>query len=141
MMRIFEISFLRGIYFVLPQAIALASNEAIKFSKHNSGAGSIYAPLAPSELLDIKKQVASYSRSLTSFVRRISYRFAYEADLNSSNTLKCGSQAFTGLVDFGDSSRSIKYPSHGLAEGLKAPSRYAAQRSVAEPSASSVRLL
>src|ERR1039457_6831992 len=71
----------------------------------------------------------------------VALRVLYDAFLNSGNTLKCGSRSRTGAIDLGASSRSIRYPSQGLAEGLNAPSRYAAQRSTALPIDSSVRLL
>ena len=126
-------------FFVM--AIARPSNEVMKFEKLSSGLGSRYAPLDPFSASESKKHVASYSRSRTSLVNNTSYRWTYEAFLNSGKTLKLGSDDFTGLIEVSVSSSIIRYPSHGRSDGLKAPSRKAAQRSVALPIASSVRLL
>ncbi len=53
-------------------AIAFAMSDAMKFWKLSSAAGSRYRPRGPSSAFDIRKQAASYNRSRTSLVSRIS---------------------------------------------------------------------
>ena len=73
--------------------------------------------------------------------QKCSYLCAYEASLNSGNTLKWGSATRTGILDLGQSSNRKKYPSQGRMADLKALSRNAVHKSSAEPIASSVLLL
>src|SRR5207247_1843427 len=117
-----------GVHFcVLEYAMARATRLSAKFANVNSAHGSENAPFRPASLGDRMRLAASYSRSRTILVRRISYRLAYEASRSSSNTGKWGSATETGRVEPVASSKSIRYPSQGLGDPRKAPSRKAAQ--------------
>ena len=61
----------------------------------------------------VSKQAALYLRSSSNLEQNISYRCLYDAFTNSGSTLKCGERAITGIVDLGQSSKTIKYPNQG----------------------------
>ncbi len=93
---------------VLEYAMARATRLSARFANVNSPHGSENAPLRPASLGDRIRHAASYRRSRTIFVRRISYRLAYEASRNSLNTGKWGSATDTGRVEPVASSKSIR---------------------------------